>query len=216
MRWRVWIAALASALLLAACQGSPAAPVRLLAMGHYVRETRAPVVSSPAVADLDGNGTVEVAVGSLDGYLYLLDARLTTLPGWPKYSAGGFHGSPAVTDLDGDGELEVLASAEAGTLYAWNSDGSAVPGWPVELGYRSWASPTVLRDGNVAIGGLRKLMVFAPDGSAATGWPQAQSGWASATVAAAPDLLAVTTIATGRETGGSLCAWHVDGTPYDW
>jgi len=201
---------------LVGCQGSPAAPVKLLSMGHHFRETKAAVISSPAVADLDGDGIMEIAVGSWDGYFYLLDGRLNSLPGWPKYSPRGFFASPALTDLDGDGELEVLVSSEAGKLHAWNKDGAEGAGWPVSLGYRSWSSPTVLPDGRVAIGGLRQTMVYEPDGKMSPGWPQPHPNWADATVAAGPDLLAVTTLTTGHDTGGALVAWHFDGRPYPW
>ncbi len=40
---------------------------------QWVIPTGANVLSSPAVADIDHDGVLEVAVGSLDGYLYLID-----------------------------------------------------------------------------------------------------------------------------------------------
>lgn len=216
MHRRVVVLLLLLLLPLAGCQGSPAAPVQLRSMGQHFRETKEAVISSPAVADLDGDGVMEIAIGSWDGYFYLLDARLNSLPGWPKHSPQGFFASPALTGLDGDGELEVLVSAEAGKLYAWNKDGSDVPGWPISLGYRAWSSPTVLPDGRIAIGGLRQTMVMEPDGQPSPGWPQPHPNWADATVAVGPDLLVVTTLTTGRHVGGALNAWHLDGRPYPW
>ena len=207
---RTWLAVIGVLILLCACQGPAAAPVTVLSMGHTFRATKAAVISSPLVADLDGDGLMEIAVGSWDGYFYLLDERLNTLPGWPQYSRRGFFGSPALTDLDGDAQLELLAAADAGQLYAWKKDGSSVAGWPVSLGYRSWASPAILPDGRVAIAGLRKLMVFERDGSPAPGWPRVAPEWSDATVAIGPDLLAVTTLTIGRPVGGTLSAWHAE------
>jgi len=188
MHWRQASLVALLALALLACQGSPAAPGRLLWMGDHYRETKEAVISSPAVADLDGDGSIEIASGAWDGYFYLLAERLNSLPGWPHYSRGGVFGSPARADLDADGELEILFAADAGKLYAWNLDGTAVPGWPVALGYRSWSSPTVLPDGRVAIAGFQQTMVFMPNGQPAAGWPQPHPDWADATVAAGPDL----------------------------
>ncbi len=56
---------------------------------QWVIPTGSSVLSSPAVADIDHDGVLEVAVGSLDGYLYLIDT-----------------GDP-VLDSDGDTVLDV-------------------------------------------------------------------------------------------------------------
>ena len=70
-------------LLLAACSAHP--PVAGLpaqsAPGHLFRATARPVISSPLVADLDGDGQREIAVGSWDGYFYIMDDRLRDKPG---------------------------------------------------------------------------------------------------------------------------------------
>ena len=92
--------------------------------------------SSPAVADVDGDGRREIAVAAWDGELNLLDARGRQLPGYPVSTAArsGEHSSPVLADLDGDKVLEVIFASADGRLYAFDSRGMAVPGWPKELG----------------------------------------------------------------------------------
>jgi len=91
--------------------------------------------SSPAVADVDGDGRREIAVAAWDGEINLLDARGRELPGYPVMTAagGGEHSSPVLADLDGDKVLEVIFASADGRLYAFDSHGMAVPGWPKEM-----------------------------------------------------------------------------------
>ena len=61
---------------------------------------------TPAVADLDGDGELEIAIGALafeaDGRRMWLNAELYA--DW----GGDYDNAPAVADLDGDGRLEVV------------------------------------------------------------------------------------------------------------
>jgi hypothetical protein len=178
------------------------------------------------VYDWDGKRPgLEIAVGSWDGYFYLLDAELRDLPGWPKYSGAkpglgaflgrgdvGFFSSPALTDLDGDGWPEIVVGSEAGKLYAWHADGREMEGFPRDLGYKLWASPTVIDGTGIAIGGYEQMYVLDARGQAMEGWPQPVSGWPDATAAYAPGLLAVTTLTPGDPSQGWIYAWREDGT----
>jgi hypothetical protein len=86
-------------------------------------------LSSPAAADLDGDGSIEIAVSAWDDSLWVLDAATGALR-WgrrcdPKYS------SPALGDLDGDGQLEVVMGSDRDTVYAWRANGAPlIPGNP--------------------------------------------------------------------------------------
>lgn len=196
--------------LLVACHPVARAPQTLDA-GHRFRATSGAVISSPVAWDFDGDGIKEIAVGSWDGYFYVLDAGLNDLPGWPKYSRKGFFSSPALADLDGDGVPEILAGAESGDLFAWRVDGSAVPGFPVDVGYHIWASPLILDGPRIAVSGLERMVVVNADGTFAPGWPQPMSGWADATAASDGRVLAVTTLTPGDPSQGWFYAWTVDG-----
>jgi len=182
---------------------------------HHIRLTRRPVISSPVAWDFDGDGIKEIAVGSWDGYFYLLDAYLQDLPGWPKYSPRGFFSSPALADLNGDGIPEILVGSEAGLLFAWTFDGRNAPGFPVDFGYPIWASPTVFQgpgmEIRIAIGDKGRMHVLDAYGRSVPGWPQPLQGWPDATAATEGTLLAVTTLTPGNPSQGWLYAWTVAG-----
>jgi hypothetical protein len=154
---------------------------------------------------------LEIVVGSWDGYLYLLDADLNDLPGWPKFSPKGYFASPALADLDGDGQPEILVSAESGKLHAWHYDGRDVAGFPVDLGYKLWASPAVCADTRIAIGAAGWMHLLDAGGQAVRGWPRPMHGWPDATVACADGLLAVTTLTPGDPSRGWAYVWREDG-----
>ena len=218
MEIRDWgLRALIALLVLGAAACARAAgAAREVGEDHWFRPTSDAVISSPVAWDFDGDGVREIAVGAWDGYMYLLDDRLDDLPGWPRYSRKGFFSSPALADLDGDGRPEILAGSETGRLFAWHADGRDAAGFPVSLGYRLWASPTILDGGRIAIGGLERMFVLDAQGRAVAGWPQPLEGWPDATAACASGaeskpLLAVTTLTPGDVSRGWVYAWDGAG-----
>jgi len=79
--------------------------------------------SSPALADLDDDGKMEIVVGSNDGYTYALYSNGTIK--WKTNTGAIKWSSPAIGDVDGDCELEAVIVNNAGTLYVLNGkDGS--------------------------------------------------------------------------------------------
>lgn len=179
---------------------------------HLFRPTHRPVISSPAVADIDGDGQMEIVIGSWDGYVYGMRTDLTDLPGWPVYDRGGFFASPALADLDGDGRLEVIIGAESGRLHALDVTGREMPGFPVDLGAHIWASATILPGPRIAIGDRGRFHVLDARGHAVDGWPQPIMGWPDATAGHAPGVIAVTTLTPGDPSAGWVYAWDEQAT----
>ena len=204
------IAVASVGLFLAAGCARPPSPVHDLAPGHRFRHTAAPVISSPVAYDVDADGRKEIAVGSWDGSFYLLDTDLGLKPGWPCYSPKGFFSSASVLRLK-SGAVLLFASAESGKLFAWDAQGKTVAGYPVELGYRSWATPTILDDGRIAIGTRGQFRVYGQDGHIVAPWPQSMRGWSDATAASARGILTVTTLTPGDPSRGRLYAWNQRG-----
>ena len=119
----------------------------------WPRSTGDAIYGSPALADLDGDGDLEVVVGSYDWKVYAwhhdgTDVSFAGAPGWPLDTQGAVHSSPVVGDLDGDGDLEVVVGSSDGNVYAWHHDGTAVtpygsPGWPRHVGAAVSGSPSL-------------------------------------------------------------------------
>ena len=112
--------------------------------------------SSPAFADIDGDGKPELILGTSDGIVHAFKADGTEAAGWPvhtgalplpatgnnAYTRGEVSrvvyspvllGSPTVTDLNGDGWPEIAVTDYAGFLHVWNHDGTPHAGFPVEV-----------------------------------------------------------------------------------
>lgn len=119
------------------------------------------IASSPAVADIDGDGRVEIVVGTgtlrtnvcTQGGVMVLNHNGNPESGWPKLAedrgippAGcrdSIFSSPALGDLDNDGDLEIIAGGFDKKVYAWSHTGQLLPGFPPDSWLRtkepSWA-----------------------------------------------------------------------------
>ncbi|MEX2392999.1 MAG: FG-GAP-like repeat-containing protein [Actinomycetota bacterium] len=93
------------------------------------------IFTSPAIGDVGGDGSLDVAVGTIPadnyGEVYLLDARTGKVRwhhqgGRREICACKFMGSPVMADVDGDGKAEVIATSQDGGVNAWDEKGSAV------------------------------------------------------------------------------------------
>lgn len=114
------------------------------------------VRASPAIGDIDGDGSLEVVVATHNigdacqpGGVVVLDDGGQLKPGWPQLGddlngdgcPDGFAATPALGDLDQDGRLEIVTGGFDKRIRAWHDDGTPVAGFAVDsfhLQFRDW------------------------------------------------------------------------------
>nr|MDK2851063.1 serine protease [Candidatus Cloacimonadota bacterium] len=111
-------------------------------------------LSAPSVADLNGDGNLEIVACSLNGYLYAINPLTgENISGFPVQITGGSQNSITIADIDGDLSPEILiAASTSGFFYAFNHDGSV--NFQKTIGGQIKSSPVVAdvnNDGNTEI-----------------------------------------------------------------
>jgi hypothetical protein len=68
------------------------------------------IKGSTSIADLDGNGYLDIVVGAEDGVIYAWETTGIETPGFPWTGMQGFpiRSTPAIGDLDGNGATEIV------------------------------------------------------------------------------------------------------------
>jgi hypothetical protein len=107
---------------------------------YYLEAVR----SSPAIADVNDDGSPELFVGAGSFYydhspdhptigfrVYGMSSAGQTLPGWPVSTGGAMPASPAIGDIAGDGKPEIIIPSYDSRIYAFYANGQPVAGFPM-------------------------------------------------------------------------------------
>ena len=146
------------------------------------------ILGSPVLADLDGDGFLDIVVAAMDQHVYAWDRHGNLLPGWPVKIQDPSPGSgqtpvgaesintPVVADLDGDGLPEVVI--ETNEVYEATGDASQFfpndQGTPTSM--PGLNTGTVLAAAFAASGGSGRIYALNHDGTLHAGGPFV-AGW---------------------------------------
>ncbi len=145
--------------------------------------------SSPATADLDGDGQVEVIASAYS--IFVLDGSTGELE-W-KMASGHDRSEPnapnvgrtwpgiVIADIDSDGAVEIVTAHSGGWVSVYNSLGYFEPGWPkhpISSELRGLLVSDLDGDSTLevivtgAVGSRTNTWIYEHDGNLRPGWPQ--------------------------------------------
>jgi len=171
-------------------------PITLYAEKYtWPKDIGVDVWSTPTVADIDGDGKVEIIVGAQDddknkdngqnGCVHIWNYDGKPLSGWPQKTIGGkiSNSNPVCADVDPSYKgLEVVIGSNNKKVYIWHADGTLLQGWPKELSAAIVSTIVVKdldKDGKLdIIAGCTDGMVYALNnkGESLKGWPKRTGG----------------------------------------
>jgi len=76
--------------------------------------------TSPAIADIDEDGELEIICCSLDAYIYGVNADGSRARGFPRRIDGFIYASPLIDDLDMDGDMELVVAGYDARVHVWD------------------------------------------------------------------------------------------------
>ncbi|MCF7905309.1 MAG: FG-GAP-like repeat-containing protein, partial [Candidatus Marinimicrobia bacterium] len=134
-----------------------------------------PLTTGNAVADLDGDGIMEIIICGLDSALHVFQSDGSEFSGFPFRAGHTILGSPAVADIDNNGDLEIVFASQDKKVYVLHHDGTGGP--VAETSSLIMGTPAIAdldKDGDmeIVIGNFAsELSVLHHDGTAYAGFP---------------------------------------------
>jgi hypothetical protein len=91
---------------------------------------------SPALADMNNDGFLDIVVAGQNGFIYVQDRNGFGVPPWlnVRFSTLTFaatQSSPVVADINGDGKADIVIGDDNSTLAALSGTGTMLPGFPI-------------------------------------------------------------------------------------
>ncbi|KAM0953408.1 putative transcription factor WD40-like family [Dioscorea sansibarensis] len=101
---------------------------------------RAYIYSSPTVVDLDGDGSMDILVGTSFGLFYVLDHHGKVRNKFPLEMAE-IQGPVVAADINDDGKIEIVTADTHGNVAAWTTEGDEI--WEKHLKSLIPQGPTI-------------------------------------------------------------------------
>lgn len=123
------------------------------ALEGWPRYTISWIYGPPAVADIDGDGSLDIAAGDQvlsavpSDKLYAWDKNGNYLQGFPVAPIWAINNQIIIADLDGDNMMELMFddNTNSNIYNGYNHDGTMMDGWPLHINASSFfINPMVL------------------------------------------------------------------------
>src|SRR5690554_1128144 len=122
-------------------------------------------ILTPVLADLNGDGNLQVISLGLNRNLYVLEGNGELSEGFPLSVPYASSADLAVADLYDNGRKEIIIGAVDGNMYCVNYDGSMNDEFQISLGSGIITAPVILDNKNIAVGTSdHKLFLISPFG----------------------------------------------------
>ena len=110
----------------------------------YARDLGSPILTNPALADLNDDGGLETVIGAMNGALSILAPDGSDADRSPLTFGGPIFAGPAVADLDGDEVRDIIWGSTDRSVYAVSSlTGEPLFGFPFTAAGMVVSAPTV-------------------------------------------------------------------------
>ena len=123
-------------------------------------------LNTPVLADITGDGYLEVLSHGIDRKLYVLSNEGLILDGFPIQLEQNILVELAAGDISGNGMAEVVCGFSSGLLDVIDRDGLSLEGFPINLGSPINLSPIILDNRNIVTGTQNnRLLLISPAGT---------------------------------------------------
>jgi len=124
---------------------------------HTTHGSVAGIEAHPVLADITGDGRLEIMCAYLTGFA-ALDSMGNVLSGFPDTLH--IARSTIVADIDNTDDIEIVAGSSNWNLYAYKNNGSWAPGFPIQFGNTLQSTPAAY---DIDADGMLELMVAGDD-----------------------------------------------------